>query len=168
MQAFEIRNVLNELLTPPVAVPETYGVDAFMLEIKNFRNVNNLEAYQLLGNSVLVLLDRCNLSQQVPEKWPTTIGSILQPYSGLWQYLKTISDDQDRSECIFQVFEYCQNPKRPHLKPGFYYIIGSLLAGNIVCPVSILLFIEAMNSSEEEEERQTGKKIEPLLSQSWP
>lgn len=166
MQPFEIRQVLNDLLVMPTQ--KTFGVDALMLELKNFRNVHNLEAYQLLGNSVIVLLDRCNLTRNIPEDWPKVIGNVFRPYLPVWQYYQTIADDEARSECIFQVFEYCQNPKRPHLGPGFYYIIGSLLAGGIICPVSALQFVEAMELSEEEEERKAGKKLLPLLSRSWP
>jgi len=169
MENYAVRDVLRDLLVPYAS--NTYRdetVDAFMLEIKNFRNTNNLGAHQLLSSAVLVLLDRCNFHKNVVEDWPKVFNNVFQPYLPLWKYLATISTDDDRSECVFQVFEYCQNPKRPHLGPGFYYIIGSLMAGNIVCPISAMQFTEAMQQSDEEDERRVAKKMVSFLSKSWP
>ena len=167
----KIRHFLQEVMLPKLqnGTYEDLGVDALMLEIKNFKNVNNLPPMCLLSQAIQLLLDESRLHKSPDySEWKDMIKHTFQPFRSFWQYATMITDTCDRTECIFQVYEYCQNPKRPHLKKGFPYIISTLLGGDILCPVSTAEFTDAMLCSEEESERQVGEDIQPFLSQSCP
>jgi len=167
MLDYQIQVILQELLVKPNTYRDEQ-IDELMLEIKNLKNTNNLSAAQLLGNSVLVLLNRIPLQRFLVDDWAAEISQTCKPYENLWQYLRRISDDSDREELVFQIYEYCQNPKRPHLRNGFGFIVSSLLAGNILCEVSAAKFIEAMENSDDETERAAGITLVPFLSRSCP
>jgi len=169
MLDYQIQVVLQELLG--VNGGTTYRdeqIDELMLEIKNLKNTNNLSASQLLGNSVLVLLNRIPLQRFDVEDWSTEISRTCKPFENLWGYLRRISDDDDREELVFRMYEYCQNPKRPHLREGFGFIVSALLAGNILCEVSAAKFIEAMENSDDASERSSGANLVPFLTRSCP
>ena len=169
MLDYQIQTILQELLVEPSQnAYQDDQVDALMLEIKNLKNSNDLNAAQLLSNSVLVLLNRLPLHRNAVDDWPNLVSRTFKPFSNLWHYLRCIADDDDKSECIFQVYEYCQNPRRPHLEAGFGIIISSLLAGDIICPVSAVKFIEAMENSDDVNERHAGVQLVPFLSRSCP
>jgi len=164
---FEVKNFLREVLVPTGGYQDS-EVDATLLEIKNYKNINNLEAMVLMSSAVQVLLDQCGLHKAEPDRWKNAIKSKFKPFQSVWTYLRHISDEQDRCECIFDLYEYCQNPKRPHLQKGFPHIFTSLLAGDIICPVSAAQFVDAMKRSEDGEEQQQGEQLAPLLTQSCP
>ncbi len=167
----EIRTFLREVFAPTLAGAEapTEGVDAVLLEVKNFKNVHNLNPSQVLFQSIQVLLDASNLHRHPnPEDWHDCIKKTFRPFGSLWQYTRAITDQDDRSECLFDLYDYCQNQKRPHLKRGFPYIVTSLLAGDIVCPIAAASFVDAMLRSDEANERDEGHALQPFLSRSCP
>jgi len=168
MLDYQIQAVLQDLLLVGTTTYRDESVDDVMLEIKNLKNTNNLSAAQLLGNSVTVLLNRIPLQRFDVEEWSSEIARTCKPFENLWHYLRYIADNDDREELVFRVYEYCQNPKRPHLRDGFGYIVSALLAGGILCEVSAAGFIQAMENSDDSEEQKVGSRLVPFLSRSCP
>ena len=172
MRQDQIRTFLREVfephLNPKAFVYRDAEVDPVVLEVKNFKCVYQIEPSELMFEAIQVLLDQSNLHKTPVLDWNENIKRRFAPFRSLWTYTKNITDAEDRTDCIMNVFEYCSNPKRPHLQRGFPHIVSSLLAGDILCPVSAANFVDAMLRSDEDSERQVGHTMQPMLSQSSP
>lgn len=165
MNPYEVRNFMRDVLVSN----QDNDVDSLMLEVKNFRSVHNLNPDILLFQALHVILDSAKLHKvKNIEEWHTPIREQTRPFRNLWAYTSQITDSTERAECIFQIFEYCQNPKRPHLKNGFPYIVSALSAEQILCPLSVAEFIDAMNLSDDESEKEVGDELKRVYSNSCP
>lgn len=165
MNPYEVRNFLREVLVSN----QDHEVGSLMLEVKNFKSVHNLNPDILLFQAIHVILDSANLhkTKDVSE-WHTPIQKQTRPFKNLWNYTTQITDSAERAECIFQIFEYCQNPKRPHLKKGFPYIVSTLSSEQILCPLSVAEFIDAMTLSDDDSEKEVGDELKRVYSNSCP
>jgi hypothetical protein len=172
----EVRQFLREIFAPKLKreknAPADYEddtVDALMLEIKNFKNVHRIDPGDLLFQSIQVLLDDARL-HKTPDymDWAGCMKLTFQPFRSVWKYTNLIANEDDQAECVFQIYEYCQNPKRPHLRDGFPYIISTLVGGDILCSEASAMFVDAMLQSDDEAEKVVGEQLQPILSYSCP
>ncbi len=168
-----LREAISFMKDVLVVNPDGYVddyVDPIVFEVKNFKNVSNSEPSDILSAAIQVLLDRCNLHKYNNnlDAWHDLIRKEFQKFNNLWSYVNNITEPRDRCQSILDLYEYCQNEKRPHLQKGFYQITTSLQSGSIFCVLSTEQFCETMERSEEIHEKETGKKLRPYLSRSCP